>query len=138
MNRVTSTGYEPDFDIDLKRGQDGEQFVANILTGDRATVEVKRDFGTHRTGNLYVETHQLSRDGKTWIPSGIATSKADWWVYCGPTLDGFLLVKRTVLADLARVAPSASQPIRDNKTNASHGRLVKLTDVAQTIMKGQS
>lgn len=137
MNLTTSTGYQPDFDIDLKRGQDGEHFVAKVLTGATSTVEVKRDFGTHKTGNLYIETHQLSRDGQSWVPSGILKTKAEWWAFCGPTLDGFVLIPTGILRQLAKNAPSAVQPICDGNTNASCGRLVKIADVTANIMKGQ-
>jgi hypothetical protein len=133
-NQTTSTGYQPDFDIDLKRGQDGEQHVANILTGPDSTVEVKRDFGAERTGNVYIETHQLSPNGERWQPSGILKTKAEWWAFCGPQLDGFILVNTNRLRQLAAEAPIATQPIRDNKTNASAGRLVKVADIVATIM----
>ena len=135
MSDVTSTGYQPDFDIDLRRGQQGEQFVANILTGVDGTVEVKRDYGAHSTGNVYVETYQLNRSGDGWNPSGLLTTKADWWAFCGPDLTGFLLVSTRVLKHLTAEAPHASQPIRDDKTNATAGRLVKVADIARAMFE---
>ena len=135
MSDVTSTGYQPDFDIDLRRGQDGENFVANILTGDKGTVEVKRDYGAFKTGNLYIETYQLNRAGDGWNPSGLLTTKADWWAFCGPDLAGFLLVSTRVLKHLAADAPHATQPIRNEHTNASAGRLVKVADVTNALFE---
>jgi hypothetical protein len=63
---LTSTGYSPDFDLDLRTGALGEHLVGTFWeelqrTG---TVEVKVDRGAWRTGNHYVETAQSS-DGVT-------------------------------------------------------------------------
>lgn len=135
INPVTSTGYQPDFDIDLRRGKDGEQFVANILTGVDGTVEVKRDYGAHGTGNVYVETYQLNRAGDGWDPSGLLKTKADWWAFCGPDLSGFLLVSTRVLKHLTADAPHAQQPIRNGKTNATAGRLVRVVDIANAVFE---
>lgn len=135
MSDVTSTGYQPDFDIDLRRGQDGENFVANILIGDKGTVEVKRDYDAFGTGNLYIETYQLNRAGDGWNPSGLLTTKADWWAFCGPDLVGFLLVSTRVLKHLAADAPHATQPIRNKRTNATAGRLVKVADLTNTLFE---
>jgi len=71
------SGYEPRWDLDLAYGHAGERTVAQLLGLNDARVEVK----TIRRPwpNLYVETHQYSRG--TWMPSGIATSEADVWVF---------------------------------------------------------
>lgn len=71
-------GYHPDFDIDLRRGKEGEQTVAAFLEGFTAgTVEVKRDDRWMDTGKVYIEYECRRRDG--WQPSGIAATKADYW-----------------------------------------------------------
>lgn len=71
-------GYQPDFDIDLRYGQEGERLVAAFLSGFLdGTVEVKRDARAAETGNVYIETECHRRDG--WQPSGIRASQATYW-----------------------------------------------------------
>ena len=80
MSRL-SNGYEPRFDIDEADGHQGELFVEwamkAILTG--ASVEIKTDRESWRTGNLYIE--QECRVSGHWGPSGIDgfhTKSAVW------------------------------------------------------------
>ena len=70
--------YQSNFDIDLKKGQEGELLVEELAKGNR-TIEVKRDYIVSRTGNLAVE---VSYRGK---PSGLSTTEAEWWAF---VLDG--------------------------------------------------
>jgi hypothetical protein len=74
-------GYEPDFDIDMAVGAQAELFVANMMEslGVRGSVEVKYDAQYLNTGNVYLE-YQCLRKGK-WKPSGIASTKADFWAF---------------------------------------------------------
>lgn len=74
-------GYQPDFDIDMKVGAQGELFVANIIDslGQRGMVEVKYDARYLDTGNVYVEYECRRRDG--WQKSGISTTKAAFWAF---------------------------------------------------------
>jgi hypothetical protein len=60
------------FDLDLKFGQDGEQWL-KMLGVSAAQMEVKRDSHTVRTGNLFFETQCSGKD------SGINVTTADWW-----------------------------------------------------------
>jgi hypothetical protein len=64
--------YNSDFRYDLKLGQLGETFVAQLFASK--LVEVKFDFGTYRTGNFYIEYESRG------VPSGIATTQADYWM----------------------------------------------------------
>jgi len=48
------TTSKSDWDIDLRYGQDGEEYVRRLLTME--TVEVKRDRRWKETGNIYIET----------------------------------------------------------------------------------
>ena len=64
--------FNSDFRYDLALGQLGESFVAQLFQSK--TVEVKFDFGTHRTGNFYIEYESRG------IPSGLATTQADYWM----------------------------------------------------------
>lgn len=61
-----------DFKYDLKVGQIGEQLIASIFTDK--TIEVKRDSWIGRSGNIAIEYESRGK------PSGIATSKADYWI----------------------------------------------------------
>lgn len=80
---------EPRWDIDKARGDAAEKWVSDIragLEGD-ASIEVKRDKALS-TGNLYVEYECRGK------PSGIATTKADLWVFV-LDLDHFAIVIST-------------------------------------------
>jgi hypothetical protein len=68
-----------DFDINLLEGQLKETALYETLSGNGATIEVKRDYASSRTGNVAIE---LNCNGK---PSGILATKADWWAI---VLDG--------------------------------------------------
>lgn len=79
-------GYEPSHDIkqfdfikDLQFGHEGEELVTQFLAQlSSGTFEVKYD--RFRNGRIFVEFEQNPRD-TGWKPSGIATTKAKWWVY---------------------------------------------------------
>lgn len=64
--------FNSDFRYDLQLGQLGEELVAKLLKDK--TIEVKFDFGTHRTGNFYIEYESRGK------PSGIATTQAKYWM----------------------------------------------------------
>jgi hypothetical protein len=71
-------GYQPDFDIDLRYGADGERLVAAFLQGLLdGTVEVKNDGKAVDTARVYIEGECRRRDG--WQPSGIMASKASYY-----------------------------------------------------------
>ena len=64
--------YNSDFRHDLRIGVMGEMLLGKLL--GNTTVEVKLDFGTHKTGNFYIEYSSRNK------PSGIANTEADYWV----------------------------------------------------------
>lgn len=64
--------FNSDFKFDLQLGQLGESFIARLLHDK--TIEVKFDFGTHRTGNFYIEYESRNK------PSGLATTQATYWI----------------------------------------------------------
>jgi hypothetical protein len=64
--------FNSDFKYDLELGQVGETFISNLLRNK--TIEVKFDFGTHRTGNFYIEYESRGK------PSGLAKTQASFWV----------------------------------------------------------
>lgn len=122
--------YQPDFDIDFRRGLVGEDLHKAFLYG---THEVKTDYGTVRTGNFYVETWQ-SNGEREW-QSGINATKADFWVQASPLGVGGLYLKTSTLRELMRETNprEVSQPIQSQTTNSSRGRLVRLDDVLRAL-----
>jgi hypothetical protein len=133
----TSTGFRPDFDIDNRRGAIGEHLVGTFLEAiGTATVEVKTDSGAQRTGNFYIETCQRPRDAEegVWVASGVNRSTAEWWAFAGPGANGFIAVRADVVKALAADAPETTQPIHNERTNASKGRLVKVKDIVAAIV----
>jgi len=88
-----------DFKIDLPEGEAGERLTKGILTGERGTVEVKRDWRVSETGNIAIE---FKCRGKK---SGVATSTATWWavVLDGPKYghEVIILIKRHRLRAMA-------------------------------------
>ncbi len=77
--------FNGDFKYDLALGQLGEGWVGNMLTNK--TIEVKFDFACYRTGNFYIEYESRGK------PSGLATSKADYWMLIAATEEGCRLKK---------------------------------------------
>jgi hypothetical protein len=134
----TTTGYHPDFDVDLRVGELGEHLFGTFWEDlhRSGTVEVKVDRGAWKTGNHYVETAQSS-DGVSWRASGINVTKATWWSVVSPENTGFICITVELLKALAASAPEAEQPLRNGKTNASKGRLVKMDDLWRAMMYGR-
>jgi len=96
----TVTGYEPRFDFDVRRGKVGEDYVGTILEKIASdSIEVKTDYGANRTGNLYVEFEQETQAGN-WVPSGIATSEAEYWAFA--FADGVIFVTLERLRQICR------------------------------------
>jgi hypothetical protein len=129
--------YQPDFDLDFRRGRVGENLVHSFLKSlEGGTVEVKTDSRIAETGNLYIETYQFSNaDMSDKRPSGINISKADFWAFATPDETGFILIKADALKKLLREGdyPVKSQPIANEKTNGSIGRIVPLKDLLKTL-----
>lgn len=76
--------YDPKFshfDIDMKRGRNGELFVDDIikmLAEGSGQIEVKNDRRFIDTYRYYVEYACRGRDG-IWRPSGIRVTTAKFW-----------------------------------------------------------
>lgn len=77
-DRLTQ-GYEPNWDIDLAIGRQGELYVARIVDALRegASIEVKTDDAAVKWGRVYLEYECLYNGG--FRPSGIATTNAELW-----------------------------------------------------------
>jgi len=110
----TITGYEPRFDFDLRRGKVGEKYVSKILNAlQRGTIEVKTDYGSNRTGNLFVEFEQKGKTGD-WKPSGIAASEAEFWAFAFK--DGAVIVRSSHLKKVCKeVLKESPTVVRDGQ-----------------------
>jgi hypothetical protein len=119
-----------DFDLDFRNGKQGENLVARVLGVD--TVEVKRDLMWFKTGNLYIETMCWSKTKSTWVPSGLRTTKSQWWFWVlGDTV---IAVKTKQLKQLIN-EQWENQTIREKNNchppNPSIGYLIKIKDLLE-------
>lgn len=122
MSRI-SEGYEPRFDIDNAYGQEGERYVANIIDGfTNGRVEVKRDAISQKSKRVYVE--YKCRRGDMWVPSGLATTEADVWVFVLGDSGIFVGVGTDALKQLAReFYNDPSEQYRKQEKDGSHPTL---------------
>ena len=123
-------GFEPHFDIDYQRGKVGEDSHELFLDGKH---EVKTDYRVAETGNFYVETWQYNEGMKA--QSGINVTESEYWVWASPTGDGAIYIKTDVLKELMHETdpPETRQPVINEHTNASVGRLVPLNQVLRKL-----
>lgn len=125
-NHTRSDGYAPDFDFDLKRGAVGEDLLDSVLGNlNGSSIEVKTDYRAAETGNVYIECYSYRTVNKADLkPSGISTSKADWWCFASPVGNGFVMIRLEDLKSLVTeyyTAHRVVQPIFNEKTSASIG-----------------
>jgi len=124
---------EPHFDIDFTRGKVGEDLLATFLADLQGKkIEVKTDYRVSETGNVYVETWQYSKpDASDKRQSGINITQSDYYCFASPTGQGFIMITTEALKEVIREtqARETRQPIINSHTNASIGRLVKVSDI---------
>ena len=127
---MANRDYEPHFDIDFERGKVGEEAHKAFLYGKH---EVKTDYKAGRTGNFYIETRQYNQNME--VLSGINTTEADYWVFAAPNGVGAIYLTTQALKDLmTKINPrEARQPIYNENSNASVGRLVPITEVLKAL-----
>ena len=130
--------YQPDFDVDYRRGQVGEKLVGTFLESVAgSTIEVKTDYRAFITGNLYIETQQEIRG--QWVASGLSISKADFYSFAGPTGQGFLTIPTGTLKDVVRDTGRPVHMQRKSDTSRdTKGFLIRVEDVVGAIMKGSN
>ena len=133
---IRSEGYAPDFDIDVKRGEVGEELTASILS-EIDTVEVKTDYRANETGNVYIEVYSYrKRDRSDLKLSGISSSKANWWSFASPVSNGLEIIRTEDLRDLVRenyTRYKVLQPIVSEKTAASIGVALPMKLIIERI-----
>jgi hypothetical protein len=127
---MASEGFQPHFDIDFQRGKVGEDSHELFLDGKH---EVKTDYRTAETGNFYVETRQYNQNMEAL--SGINVTEADYWVWASPTGKGAIYIETDLLKELMTENDyrETRQPISNENTNASKGRLVPLNHVLRKL-----
>ena len=107
--------YNSDFKYDLAIGQNEEVWLGDLLRG--AKIEVKRDFKSSKTGNIFVEYECRGK------PSGIATSEADYWAFI---LNGerVVILPTEFLKDLCRIYYDMGKTTRGGDNDLSMGVLL--------------
>lgn len=130
-------GYQPEFDLDYRRGQVGEKLVGTFLEAvGGSTLEVKTDYQAWRTGNLYIETHQELASGE-WVKSGITISKATFYCFAGPNGSGFITIDK---GSLWRIMEETGRFVHMGKKGPSSrdtvGFLIRVDDVVKAIFEG--
>lgn len=126
--------FNPHFDVDFARGQVGENLVSDLAG---MTVEVKTDYRAWDTGNFYIETWQYrAANMSDKRMSGINVTTADYWCFAGPAGRGLIFIKTEDLKQIIRDTNprEVHQPIANDHSNASIGRLVRVSDVMQKIV----
>lgn len=114
--------FNNDYRHDLAVGQVYERQLAEIL--ESQTVEVKRDFGSQRTGNIFVE--YFSR-GK---PSGLATTQADYYCYV-ISENLYILMPTERLKQLCRPYYGTKRDVRGGDSNTSKGILLPVNKLLE-------
>ena len=84
------------FYYDLDFGEKAEDYLNEIFS-DGKKIEVKYDRMAHHTGNIFVEYESRGKF------SGIATTKANYWIFIIDKKDYALIVNVQKLKDICRV-----------------------------------
>jgi hypothetical protein len=126
---VRAVGNQPKFDVDLERGNVGEDLLELFFDDaeDNNMFEVKTDYRINETGNIYVETHKYRNPDKSdAVPSGINVTEAKWWVQASPDGVAMLIIKTEQLRKYIDFVqpPVSAQPIANAHSAASLGVLV--------------
>ena len=119
------------FDIDLSYGEIKEKHLALILMNEK--LEVKSERGQwQETGNIAVE---LSSRGK---PSGLVTTKANWWVTTlndGDKVKGIIMLP---IADMKKhtkaiVKSGRGKVVMGGDDDTSELALIQITDLIKEV-----
>jgi len=126
---VRAVGNQPKFDVDLERGNVGEDLLELFFDDaeNNNMFEVKTDYRINETGNIYVETHKYRNPDKSdAVPSGINVTEAKWWVQASPDGVAMLIVKTEQLRKYIDVVPQpvTAKPIANAHSAAIFGELV--------------
>lgn len=141
---MKAEGFEPRFDRDMERGEVGEKLLDLLFEDSKdpnITIEVKTDYRTNETGNIYVETHKY-RNGREdeAVPSGINGTQSKWWAQASPDGNAVLLVKTDTLRSYIDFVepPKSAQPISNAHSAASLGVLVSMKGLMKYLKMWKS
>jgi len=112
--------YRSDFKYDLEVGQVYEKLLGDIFENKK--VEVKRDFGATKTGNVFVEYECRGKK------SGIETTMADWWCFFIKD-NTSILVETKELKVRCRKYINTRRDVKGGDNNLSKGILLPLKDL---------
>ena len=109
-----------DFRYDLKLGQIGEKYLAEILTNKK--IEVKTDFKAMKTGNVFIEYRSRGK------PSGISTSESDFYAFILSN-ELIILIEKEKLKSLCRVYLNSNRDVKGGDSNTSKGILLPVKEI---------
>lgn len=131
-------GYEPDFDIDYKAGEQGQLWVADVIDAmqsDRG--EIKTDEKALLTKNAYFEWACQYR-GQFEL-TGIAHTKAEVW--CHVIGDVIVIAPKDVVLAAVRRYYAKGDWYHRNQTRGSHptkGVIIPLSELLLALTEGAS
>ncbi len=108
------------FDIDMKRGAQGELLVHDIcdmLAEGKGSIEVKTDYKFLSSQRFYVERECRGRDGK-WRPSGLSVTKAQFWAFVTGERAGLFIFD----TDWLRRATDLAAQNERNRASCDYGK----------------
>jgi hypothetical protein len=108
------------FEYDLKLGELGEKLLGEILTNKK--IEVKTDYGTRRTGNIFIE--YMSRDK----PSGISKTEADFYCFVISN-ERLILVETEKLKEICRPYIGSALDTVGGDNKSSRGILLPVNEL---------
>lgn len=111
------------FDHDLAFGEETEDWV-KMLFGDEFKVEVKTDRIADKTKNAFIELYSRGK------PSGLSTTKADYWIYKIQKTGLCLIIPVHFLKELCkRIYNRNGKTLkRGGDNNTSEGILIPFND----------
>lgn len=141
---MKAQGFEPRFDVDMERGKVGEDLLELLFEDSQdpsVRIEVKTDYKTNITGNIYVETHKYRNgDVDSAVPSGINGTESKWWAQASPDGTAILFVKTDALREYIDIVepPKSAQPISNAHSAASLGVLVSMKGLMKYLKMWKS
>jgi hypothetical protein len=118
------------FDLDFGYGRKGEKLVEELLTEGKR-IEVKRDRKWFVTNNIYIEVECFFNKSKSWEPSGLMVTEAEYWA--------FVLEKAIIMVPTTHVHYAIKEFGReitcDIPPNKSKGFLITIEDLLTATRK---
>lgn len=106
------------WDVNLPIGEESEELIKSIFDVNKLKLEVKTDYPSVESGNIYIET-EYNRG-----PSGIITTEADWWAQrIRPEV--FLLMEVNYLKKMVDRALYSNSVTAGGDWNNTEGALIK-------------